>query len=257
MKVLAVYNLKGGVGKTSTAVHLAHVAAANGARTLIWDLDPQGAASFCFRVKAAVKGGSERLVEAKKGIDPLIRATDYEGLDILPADFSYRHFDVMLSETKKPLARFGKVLKPLRHEYDYVILDCPPGLTLSSEAVFAVSDALVIPTIPTTLSLRTLEQLIRFKKKHKLDHLRLLAFFSMVDKRKKLHNQILAAQPKMRPWVMEAHIPYASAIEQISSQRRPLTATHPHSPGADHYRALWQELQLELNRELAAANPAT
>lgn len=246
MKVLAVYNLKGGVGKTATAVHLAHVAAQQGARTLIWDLDPQGAASFCFRVKARVKGGSERLVQAKKDVDPLIRATDYERLDILPADFSYRHFDVMLSEQKKPLARFGKVLKPLRGEYDYVVLDCPPGLTLSSEAVFAVSDALVIPTIPTTLSLRTLEQLIRFKKKHGLDHLRLLAFFSMVDRRKKLHNQILAAQPKMRPWVMAAHIPYASAIEQISAQRQPVTASHPGSPFAGHYQALWDEILHEM-----------
>jgi len=246
MKVLAVYNLKGGVGKTTTAVHLAHVAAVSGARVLLWDLDPQGAASYCFRIKAKVKGGGEGLVEGKREVDALIRATDYEGLDLLPADFSYRNFDVILSETNKPLNRFSKVLKPLKDDYDYVILDCPPGLTLSSEAVFAISDALVIPTIPTPLSLRTLEQLIRFTKKENLPHLQLLAFFSMVDRRKKLHTQILAKQPTMQPWVLQAFIPYASAVEQISTHREPLTASHPASQLANHYLALWNEILLKV-----------
>ena len=105
MKVLATYNIKGGVGKTATAVNLAYLAAAEGARTLVWDLDPQGAASFYFRVKPKVKGGSEALITGRRALDRAIKGTDYDNLDLIPADFSYRNMDLELGETKKRTRR--------------------------------------------------------------------------------------------------------------------------------------------------------
>ena len=114
MKVLASYNIKGGVGKTATAVNLAHLAAADGARVLVWDLDPQGATSFYFRVKPKVKGGSKGLVRGKRALDDAIKGTDFEHLDLVPADFSYRNMDLELDATKKPTRRLAQLIRPLK-----------------------------------------------------------------------------------------------------------------------------------------------
>ena len=104
MKVIAIYNIKGGVGKTAAAVNLSYLASLDGANTLVWDLDPQGAASYYFRIKAKVKGGGQKLVEGKQGLEEYIKGTDYESLDLLPADFSYRDMDFFVELTKKPRA---------------------------------------------------------------------------------------------------------------------------------------------------------
>ena len=69
MRIYAIYNIKGGVGKTTTAVNLAFLAAESGLRTVLWDLDPQGAASFMFRVKPKVKGGGKALIKGKRPLD--------------------------------------------------------------------------------------------------------------------------------------------------------------------------------------------
>ena len=162
MKVLATYSIKGGVGKTTTAVNLAHEAAASGSRVLLWDLDPQGAATFFVRVKPSVKGGAERLVSEAGSLAANIRATDDPAVHIVPADFSLRHLDLELDDTKRPTRRLAALLEPIADRYDVALLDCPPGITLTSESVFGAADALIVPTIPTTLSERTLDQLTDF-----------------------------------------------------------------------------------------------
>jgi cellulose biosynthesis protein BcsQ len=157
--VLATYNIKGGVGKTSTAVNLAYVAAEQGASVLLCDLDPQAASTYLFRVRPNVKGGGRGLLRLRRAAGEAIKATDYERLDLLPADFSYRHLDLALGDFKKPAARLKKVLAPLRHEYDYIILDCAPSISLVSESVFAAANALLVPVVPARLSARVYDQL--------------------------------------------------------------------------------------------------
>ena len=181
MKVIASYNIKGGVGKTATAVNLSYLAAWEGSPTLVWDLDPQGAASFYFRVKPKVKGGTVRLLKRKRELDDAIKATDYPRLDLIPADFSYRNMDLTLEHFGKSSNRLRKLIKPLRDEYDYLFIDCPPSISLVSENVFQAADILLVPTIPTTLSLRTLYQLLQFCDIRRYRHLSILPFFSMVD----------------------------------------------------------------------------
>lgn len=246
MKILAVYNSKGGVGKTAAAVNLSHLAALGGARVLLWDLDPQGAATYCFRVEARVKGGSRKLLKKDADAAARIRGTDFPGLDLLPADFSYRHMDLVLDEKKKPARRLARVLTPLAAEYDYVFLDCPPSVSLVSEAVFGAAHALLVPLIPTTLSLRTLEQLLAFRDKEGLHGVAVLPFFSMVDRRKRLHREILESLPAEQPELLRAPIPYASDVERMAALRRPLLTYAPHTPSARAYEALWAEIQERL-----------
>lgn len=246
MKILATYNIKGGVGKTATAVNLAFLAAKAGHPTLVWDLDPQGAATYYFRIKPKVKGGSKKLLRGKGDLADLIKGTDFEGLDLLPADFSYRNLDLLLDGQKKPTRQLRKLLRPLEGEYDFLILDCPPGISLVSEAVFQAADILLVPVIPTTLSLRTLQQLITFSQQTAVKGLKILPFFSMVDRRKKLHQQIVAELPTRMNHVMRTEIPYASDIERMGIQRAPLGSFAGKSRSATAYEALWQEVLLHM-----------
>jgi cellulose biosynthesis protein BcsQ len=189
--IIACYNIKGGVGKTAATVNLAYLAALEGARTLVWDLDPQGAASFYFRIKPKIKKGGKGLLTNKKTLNDVIKGTDYQQLDLVPADFSYRHLDLQLDDFKNSDMQVRKLLKPLKIEYDYIFLDCPPGVSLISENILNAADRIIVPTIPTTLSLRTLDQISDFCEKIGVARSKILAFYSMVDNRKKLHRQIV------------------------------------------------------------------
>jgi cellulose biosynthesis protein BcsQ len=245
MKVLATYNIKGGVGKTATAVNLAHLASMGGARTLVWDLDPQGAATYCFRIKPKVKGGGKRLMRGKGRLDRRIRGTDFERLDLLPADFSYRHLDLVLDATKRATERIARRVRPLAGAYDYLFLDCAPSISLVSEAVFAAADALLVPTVPTTLSVRMVERLAKHLRREGID-VAVWPFFCMVDRRKALHRQVCAGADETPFRFFEARIPYASVVEQMSVRRAPLAAFAGASEAARAYAGLWSEITSRL-----------
>lgn len=256
MRVLAAYNIKGGVGKTATAVNLAYLSAYHGARTLVWDLDPQGAATFYFRVRGKV-GGGKRHIRGKQDLDSLIRGTDFEQLDLLRASFAYRNLDQVLAGTKKPLERFARLIQPLAANYDCLIFDCPPGINLVSESIFFAADALLVPTIPSILSLRCLDQLTEHLEREGPQSLRVLPFYSMVDVRKSMHRNICEGPvpdrvPNRVRW-LEARIPYNSLVEQMGVHRAPLAVFAARSPAAYAYRALWDEIQTELDAPPARA----
>jgi chromosome partitioning protein len=255
VKVLATYNIKGGVGKTATAVNLAYLAAREGAPTLVWDLDPQGAASFYFRIKPRIKGGGRRLVAGKSELEDSIRGTDYEDLDLLPADFSYRNMDLFLEQAKKPERRLHQLLEPLAGEYDYVFLDCPPSISLVSENVFYAADAVLVPTIPTPLSLRTFRQIRKFLAARDLASLKLLPFFAMADRRKQLHRAILDNPPDYLTGLLGTAIPYTSEVERMGILRAPLGSFAGRSWAAQCYENLWAEVKRQLQAGDAAAPP--
>jgi chromosome partitioning protein len=241
VKILASYNIKGGVGKTATAVNLSYLAARGGYRVLLWDLDPQGAASYLLRIKARVKGGGKALIKGTKSVDDAIKGTDFDGLDLLPADFTYRNLDLLLDAAKRPERRLASLLAPLKAEYDAVFLDCPPSISLLSESVLHAADLLLVPLIPTTLSVRTLDQLTEFVGSFNGHQPDVLAFFSMIDRRKRLHTQIAQELPGAGRSFATTVIPSASLIEQMSVHRAPVAAFAPRSQAAGCYRELWRE----------------
>jgi cellulose biosynthesis protein BcsQ len=242
VKVYATYNIKGGVGKTSTAVNLAYLCAASGRRTLLWDLDPQGAATFLFRVKARVKGGGRGLVTGRRPLDDAVKATDFELLDLLPADFSYRNMDLELDDARKRTRRLDQLLSGVSSDYDVAFLDCPPSVSLVSENVLRAADVLLVPLIPATLSVRTYGQLTRFVADSPKPRPEVIAFFSMADRRKRLHREVIEAIPRDRGRVAETVVPSLALIEQMAEHRAPVPAFAPTSRAARVYEELWAEV---------------
>jgi len=243
MMIIGIYNIKGGVGKTATAVNLSFLSARDGRRTLLCDLDPQGSASFYFDVGPGKKSNPEKLIRGKIDLETLIRDTEYMNLSILPADFSYRNLDIFLYDVKKSKKKLAEIFKPLKDDFDVIFLDCPPGITLLSENIFHAVDFLLVPVIPTTLSLRTYIQILSFLKKKKLSLSKVVPFFSMVERRKKMHREGVAFFPKKAKRMCRNIIPYLSDIEKMGLYRKPVHVFRPTSTASDAYLCLWQELK--------------
>jgi len=243
MTTLALYSNKGGVGKTAAAVNLSYLAAKTGAKTLICDLDPQSSATYYFRVKPKLKFGAKGFVKGGKQIEESIKGTDYNNLDLLPADFSLRNIDVSFNKLKHPTQRLRKILDPLKNEYDFIILDCPVTISILAENIFNAVDYALVPMIPTTLSVRTHRQLLAFFKKNKYDLGKIYTFFSMVDRRKNMHRELMAAVLKEFNGVLRSLIPYLSQIERMGIHREPVAAFLPDSVASKAYQNLWEKIQ--------------
>lgn len=241
MRIIAVYSSKGGVGKTAAAVNLSYSAAQCGHKVLLCDLDAQGAATFYFRVKADKDFTGKKFM--KGGLGKYVRASDYANLDILPASFSFRNLDLALNklEEKKRKGALRKLLTALADEYDVLIMDCPPNMTLLSENIILAADSVVTPVIPTTLSLMALQQLLKLFRKVGREEQRINAFFSMVEQRKVMHREVIAKYRKY-PLFRTAQIPYLAEIEKMGIYRQPLGAVSQHSVAAQHYTRLWLEI---------------
>lgn len=241
MKVAATYSIKGGVGKTSTAVNLAYEASRAGARVLVWDLDPQGAATYVFRVRPKVRGGSRRLVSAEGTLAQHIRGSDLSPVHVVPADFSLRHLDLHLEGTEHPTERLAALLDPVRDHYDIALLDCPPSISLASESVFGAADALLVPVVPATLASRTLTQLVDFLD-DQVEAPEILPLLSMVDRRRKHHRELVADLGKEWPELLGTAVPSAAVIERMGLERAPVGVYAPSTPATRAYRALWAEV---------------
>lgn len=241
MKVLAVHNFKGGVGKTTAAVNLAFEAARAGRRALLWDLDPQGAASFCLRVLPELERKSKKLLGRPALLLEALRGTDFERFDLLPSDFSLRRLDAWLEGRDRPDRLLAAAVEELGRDHDLLVIDCAPTLSALNESVFAVSDGVLVPTIPTVLSLRTVARLLTHLKPQRHRGLRALPFLSLVDRRKALHRGVCAWVREQGLGFLETEVPFASVVERASVERRPVGDLAPRSEAARAFSSLAQE----------------
>ena len=242
MKIIAIYSNKGGVGKTAAAVNLSYLAAQSGAKTLICDLDPQSSATYYFRVKPKLKAKAQGFEKSGKWIENSIKGTDYENLDLLPGDITHRKLDITFDHLKHSRHRLERVIEPFKAEYDFVILDSPSTINLLAENIINAADYVFVPLIPTTLSVRTHQQLLSFCKKHDYDIKRIYTFFSLVDRRKKMHKEIMETISSEQKRVLESIIPYSSVVEQMGVEREPVAAFSPKSVATQAYQNLWAEI---------------
>lgn len=242
MKVLAIYSNKGGVGKTAATVNLAYLATRAGLHTLVCDLDAQSSTTFYFRIKPKIKRKARGLAKSSRAIDHSIKSTHYEKLDLLPADFSHRNMDIVFSKMKNPTGRLRSVFKPLRAEYDLIMLDCPPYINLLAENIFNAADFILVPLIPTVLSVRTHKLLLSFLTKKGYDTAKVHPFASMVDRRKTLHRTLTETLQTEFDGVLRTAIPYSSDVEKMGLHREPVSLFAANSPATEAYEQLWAEL---------------
>ena len=253
MAVVALYNLKGGVGKTTAAVNLVDLAARQGRRALLWDLDAQGSATWLLGVLPTREGALQDLMTGGRELRPHISATTVAGVSLLPADPSYRHFDLALDARKKPSRRLARLLEPVLGDYDDVVLDCPPSGSVLGRAIAGAADVVLAPLIPSPLSVRAFDSLC-----HLVDDGRrrpqVRAFFSMVDSRRRLHRELTERLPGRWPGILSARIPVSADVERMSSFQAPLSAFAPASRAAVSFEALYAEVQAGLPAAPAVAS---
>mgnify|MGYP005990418871 CR=1 FL=1 len=243
MSVIAIYSMKGGVGKSCTAVNLAwNSAVGSSRRTLLWDLDPQGASSFILKGDQSEKDRARAMIAGDVKPGKLIKPTDIENLDLLAADVSLRGLDRLFFQINKK-RHLGKLLKQMGKGYDRIILDCPPGLTETSEQILRNADIVIVPVIPSPLSERALTDVQTFLDSSGKKHAPMLPVYTMVDRRRTIHNEGLTRKPK---WPV---IPMSSAVEHMTKLRRPIGDFAPRSPAAQAYARIWRGIEKRLTRK--------
>lgn len=245
MKVVALFSVKGGVGKTSSAVNLAYESAARTGTTLLWDLDPQGGATFLLDVKPRLRGGAESLVRGDTRVAGAVRRTAWERLDVLPADETYRDLDLVLDQLKRSRRRLSDVLSPLAAHYDVVVLDCPPTSSVLARAALRAADLVVVPLVPAPLVLRSLDQVLALVEEED-DAPPVRAFLSMVDRRKLAHRRAVDELPRQRKEILPVVVPATVNMERMGEHRKPIATFAPESPATEGYRALWDRLAKRL-----------
>ena len=248
MNIVALFNIKGGVGKTASAVNLAYLAAESGIHTLLWDLDAQGGASWYLHAEADPTK-LKKVLSGKTPIGRLVQHSPHARLDVIAADFSYRFLDVALRKSDGAEATLTTLLEPFSEQYSLIILDCPPSLSHLADNVFAAADLILAPVIPTVLSLRALGQLQAYFEENGHQKKRLKPFYSLVDRRRALHSQLLDEPPACMKNRMRTPIPYSSMIEKMGEFQAPVGVFAPPSHIANlAYRALWKETQITLKK---------
>ncbi|MEW5838532.1 MAG: ParA family protein [Pseudomonadota bacterium] len=250
MHVMAVYSVKGGVGKTTSALNLAMLSALQGRRTLLFDLDPQGAATWMLEGglpqahAGAHKADMKRMLKGKD-LDERLLDTRYHNLMLWPNGPEHADLSLEMAEMKHSTERLARLLERLEGQFDEVVLDCPPGLGLVADNIFEAAHDVLVPLIPAPLSLRAALQ-VRDALAARPKAPQMNAFLSMVDRRRGLHREFVEQHGSHLPELLPEWIPASSEIERQTVSRVPVTFGQPRSEAAQAYYRLWRALHVPL-----------
>ncbi len=245
-KVLAFANQKGGVGKTTSAVNVAASVGALGKRVLLCDFDPQSNASSGVGIQKNVELSS---YDVLLGTNPyeVIKNTEFDGLDIMPASISLAGAELEIADQPHREAKLKGVLDTLRHEYDYIFIDCPPSLGLLTINALVAADGVIVPMQCEYFALEGLSQLSRtisiVKKKYNpalsLDGI----IVTMFDGRLNLSMQVLEEIKRYFPGkIFRTPVPRNVRLSEAPSYGMPVRYYDKHSKGAAAYNDIAKEL---------------
>ena len=246
MKTIAFFNIKGGVGKTTSAVNIAYLAAQSDVNTLLWDLDPQSCASWYLNVDESTPQKAMNIFKGKTPVGKLRIKSSYPRLEVIPADLSLRKLELLLGEEASSRKLLNKLAESLGERNKLLIFDCAPAFSKVSENIFSCCDTLVVPLLPSPLSLRSYAQLkdyVASKKTWK--KLQLQPFFTMVDRRRKIHNQVIHDAKELVGTDDPVVIPYSSELEKMGITQSPVHCFAARSNAALAYQKLWARLQTD------------
>ena len=218
--IIAIYNIKGGVGKTTTSINLTFTASKYN-KVLLWDLDIQGASSFFFN-----KNPKKRKIY-KKPIEKIIKKTVYSNIDIIPSDTSLEKYKNLIKPT----------LQHLKNIYDIIIIDAPAVLSALTKDIVKYSDIVIVPVLPNILSLRTYNQLLKenLNKNIKL--------FVNAYENKPTHKEIIKTILKLpKSQYLKTYIPKDERIEKMPLEKMSIIEKYPNSNLAKAYEKLLKEI---------------
>ncbi len=246
--ILSLVNVKGGVGKTTTAVNLAAAFAGSGLRVLVVDLDPQGSATFSLGVEAADASPSSTQVLID-GLDAgqAIRETSTAGVELVPGALGPVGADLALARKQDPAGLLKKALAPVRRRYDFIVVDCPPGLSVLTLNGLAACDAYVVPVVPHDLDLEALYRFfegVEAARPTLGGEPRLLGILlTMVDRRTKVTDQVLARVRKnFGRRVFRAEIPINVRLAEAPAYGETIFRFERWSTGGQAYSRLGAEV---------------
>jgi chromosome partitioning protein len=244
MASIAIFNSKGGVGKTTVAVNLAWEAAQAGHRVLLWEIDEQGDSSWILGEGSSIpRVDLATLMNDIRDIRHYIHASKVAGISLIAGDPDLRHTDNFFVQYSRQ-QKLARLMASLKEEYEVVILDCAPGFSEANRKILLLVDLIVVPIVPSALALRGMTRIRDFLTVHRGHHPPMLPLYSMVDRRRTRHKAALAQHPD---WPI---LPMASEIEQMSERRAPVGSFAPSGVSRQVFHLLWTGIERKLRKML-------